>query len=592
MRTMAHRGAADRADGEMRAGPTARPGPEQAVRRLERGPAGAGASVREAGSGPAGLAWRMLDAAPVCLLAVEAKTGRVALANRRARALVAAIAGTEAVEVEGRPMAELLPWPAGDDLGARLRATAETGESRRGPDLERVRLAESGEETAWSCELAPLDAERADGGTRLVLVTLADVTRERCERARQAQAVFAAELRAERLEAILDHAGDAVVVRDSGGQVVAYNRAALDFATNRAMVEHARARGRRVEPIWTLTHADGTPVQELEEPSWRAMLTGAPVASSQLSLVREGGALTAILVQATPLRDEAGEITGAVTAFQDITAMKELERQKDEFLSVASHELRQPLTVIQGQAQMLKRHLRRMGAATADGRVAQSGEALKNLADGVESQTLRLNLLVSDLLDMSRIQAGQLRLDPERGALLPLVRRLVELQRQATLDHELTLVEELPPGVPDLEGVWDLRRIEQILMNLLSNAVKYSPEGGEVRVEVGVLPAGEARGHGGRSRRGRVGRSDALLAHVVIRDRGIGIPPDALRHLFERFYRASNTAGIQGTGLGLFICRQLARAHGGDLWAESGGIGEGSAFHLTLPLAEGDVGEE
>jgi signal transduction histidine kinase len=157
----------------------------------------------------------------------------------------------------------------------------------------------------------------------------------------------------------------------------------------------------------------------------------------------------------------------------------------------------------------------------------------------------------------------------------------VEQQRTADPHHHFRLDVEAPAALRDLEGYWDSRRIEQILMNLLSNAVKYSPAGTEVRVRVSVLPEGYIPAQRQASRPRRVAGPAALVA---ISDEGIGMAEDALTRLFDRFYRAPNATGIPGTGLGLYICRQLAWAHQGDLWAESAGIERGSTFRLVLPL--------
>ncbi len=307
------------------------------------------------------------------------------------------------------------------------------------------------------------------------------------------------------------------------------------------------------------------------------MLTGTSLLSDHLTVRREDGRLTPVLIHATPLRDEIGTISGAVVAFQDISIVKEEERLKDEFTSVASHELRQPITVIHGHAQRLKRLLRRL---TRDDQALFDPEALHKLADSMESQTTRLDRLVSDLLDMSRIQAGHLRLNPTRMSLTELVTQLVEIEREVAVDHQFALENNAPAPFTELEGTWDQSRIEQILTNLLRNAVKYSPDGGEVRVTLDVLQRGARVGATGRGRK----RLTTLSAHVAIKDEGIGIPPGGLQHIFERFYRAPNTSDIQGTGLGLYICQQLAVAHHGILWAESRGLGHGSTFHLVVPL--------
>ena len=519
------------------------------------------------------LAPQMIEYAPACMVALDPERLRVLLANRAARRLYARLSGGSGGLALGEVPAEALPWLEERGVLEQLRIVARTGEPMLELALEVDRAPGIDSPTCWSYDIVPLGEPREPAAQVLLVVN--DRTEERRERQRAEQMAFSAQLYAEKLEAVIEQISEAVMVVDRGGQLLAYNRAALSFAANREAVERARSRGLRVDPEWDLASPDGAPLAEIERPAWRAMLTGAAVTGTQL-IIRHDGAETPLLAHAAPLRDESGAITSAVVAFQDISAFKELERLKDEFISVASHELRQPLTVINGQAQLLKRHLRKMALVEA------SGDTLRQLAEGVEAQAARLNLLVSDLLDMSRIQADQLTLDPHATKLLPMLERLITQQRASSLDHDIRLECDPTARAGELIGRWDERRIEQIVMNLLNNAIKYSPSGGAVTVGVTLRP----HGYTPETRLpGRPRRVAGPAAHVAISDHGIGIPPEAQKRLFERFYRARNTDGIQGTGLGLFICRQLAWAHGGDLWAESDGEGQGSAFHLVLPLA-------
>jgi signal transduction histidine kinase len=404
-----------------------------------------------------------------------------------------------------------------------------------------------------------------------------DASHLMAEKRRAEAATFAAQQRTEMLENIFEQIAEGVVVRNRDGQVMVYNREALRLAQNKSAVEQGRTHGQRVPPEWEFLDSAGKSIPRPELPEWRVMLTGTSYLSDNLLLSTDDNTTAPVLIYAAPLRDEAGDICGAVVAFQDISIVKEEERLKDELTSVASHELRQPITVIQGHAQRLKRLLRRL---TGDDQVIIDPESLRTLADSMESQTSRLDRLVSDLLDMSRIQSGHLRLNPQSMSLTQLVQQLVESELAVTSEHQFVIQNNAPAEHGALDGSWDRGRIEQILSNLLHNAVKYSPAGGEIRVALDALPRGTrvgTRGHGKR-------RLATDCAHVAVSDKGIGIPPGGLQHLFERFYRAANTSDIQGTGLGLYICQQLAAAHHGMLWAESRGLGHGSTFHLVLPL--------
>lgn len=216
--------------------------------------------------------------------------------------------------------------------------------------------------------------------------------------------------------------------------------------------------------------------------------------------------------------------------------------------------------MIRGQAQLLQRQLQRH---MKQGEIPPGLLHIMESMESVEVQTARLNDLVNDLLDVSRLQSGKLTLQRAAVPLKPLITKVVQHWEPTSDRHTLVLETDLP--TEGVTGHWDARRVEQILNNLIGNALKYSPEGGQVRVQV---RADEQR----------------RQVYISIRDEGLGIPPEALPHLFERFYRAGNVSSIGGTGLGLYISRQLAVVHGGDLWAESAGVTKGSTFTLCLPF--------
>jgi PAS domain S-box-containing protein len=246
-----------------------------------------------------------------------------------------------------------------------------------------------------------------------------------------------------------------------------------------------------------------------------------------------------------PLRDETGAVIGITCAALDVTERRALERLQQEFISLVSHELRNPLASIKGYAQL----------------VARRGEYSDRAIRSIIQQTDHLDRLISDLLDSSRAAAGRLELRRRRVSLRDVLEAAVERIEAQTDSHTV----RLDVTADDLSGLWDAQRLDQVFTNLLSNAVKYSPEGGEIVVHA------ERRDH------------EAL---VSIRDQGVGIAPEQLSRLFDRFYRVSATAGgVHGLGIGLYVARELIEAHGGRLWAESPGPGRGSTFLLTLPLA-------
>ena len=260
-------------------------------------------------------------------------------------------------------------------------------------------------------------------------------------------------------------------------------------------------------------------------------------------------------------------IIGRVWSFRDVTQQARVQQERerllhdaqeairvrDDFLSIASHELKTPLTPLKLHLQVLKKHV-------ATGQSVPPQHLEKALA-----QVGRLSSLISDLLDTSRIQAGRLDLKHEPVPLGELTREVLSDLRAASPHHTLTCEE--PQQALVILG--DRGRLAQVLTNLLENALKYSPMGGTIRVTL---------------------ERDGTQALVSVADEGIGIPPDQRLQLFERFFRARNApiSGFGGLGLGLYICRDIVEHHGGRIWVESE-VGRGSTFHFTVPLASGEL---
>jgi len=226
-----------------------------------------------------------------------------------------------------------------------------------------------------------------------------------------------------------------------------------------------------------------------------------------------------------------------------------VERLKDELVSIASHDIQTPLGVIRGQAQILRRAVQRGVLAPDDVNLA---------ASMIIGQSDRLNGLLNRLLDFSRIEAGRLELQLAPTDLRLLIDRVVQGVQSTTDRHRLHVY-----GPEQLEGVWDEQRLAQIVENLLNNAVKFSPRGGDIIV--------------------RLSMAEADSVTFSVQDLGVGLTATALKHLFERHYRARATRRMQGTGLGLYICDGVVSAHGGRIWAESLGRNRGSTFWVILP---------
>lgn len=256
-------------------------------------------------------------------------------------------------------------------------------------------------------------------------------------------------------------------------------------------------------------------------------------------------------------------------AQEAVRVQKELDYLKDLFVSIAGHELRTPLTAVQGFAQMLQRSLLRQ-PEPLDPAAHQEAQA-KNLhyLDTITRQTNRMNGLIIQLLDFSKMQNGQFELT-ESGPvnLAELAQHVIEQQRTLEPDRRLDLSLEENPVI--IRG--DRDRLEQVLHNLISNACKYSPEGAPVSLELRTASAAE--GH-------------PTEAIIIVKDLGHGISPEDQPHIFDRFYRVRNreTARTGGLGLGLFISHEIVEQHHGRMWLESQ-PGQGSTFYIALPLAK------
>jgi len=233
-----------------------------------------------------------------------------------------------------------------------------------------------------------------------------------------------------------------------------------------------------------------------------------------------------------------------------VAALKELDRMKTELLSTVSHELRTPLGSIKGYATTLLTHGSKL-----------KKDEQREFLEIIDSEADRLRELIENLLDLSRLEAGVLRIDKEPARLESIARDVSRKVQLSTPNHQVVL--EWPVEDPLVSA--DARRIYQVVQNLLTNAVKYSPDGGCVSLSA------------------RCERRDLV---VSVADQGLGMPTTELDKIFDRFHRVHSEMSrvISGTGLGLAICKGLVEAHGGRIWAESEGEGKGSTFNFTLPL--------
>lgn len=381
---------------------------------------------------------------------------------------------------------------------------------------------------------------------------------ELLQAAQEAERIRAAEL--ERLRQVLDQLPEGVLIADRDGRFLLFNAAALAIAGRPPGDEPPDVDLERYA-VFGVRHLDGSLYRADELPTARSLLHGEIVRGEQLLVPRRaGGELLPLLASSAPLRDVTGAITGAVTIYQDITAIKDLERRKDEFLATISHDLKTPLTSIKGLAQLLLRQATRTGTIPA--------ERLLSALASMDGSVAQMAAMIDELLDLSRLQMGRsLELEYEPVDLIALAREAVDLAQRSAESHRIVLQTD----ETELVGDWDRSRLQRVLANLLSNATKYSPEGGEVELRLAL----DADGGGS--------------ARLTIRDEGVGIPSQDLPHIFERFYRGANTRGqAAGMGIGLAGARQIVEQHGGTITIASV-EDAGTTVTVVLPLSARDA---
>jgi two-component system, LuxR family, sensor kinase FixL len=353
---------------------------------------------------------------------------------------------------------------------------------------------------------------------------------------------------------LLESVPDGMVIADRHGVIVYANRTADQL--------FGWERGELVgQPVEVLLPARFRATHQLDRAAYHGAPGTRPMGLGiELAGLRKDGKEFAAEISLAPLT-LGGEVH-VVAAVRDVTERKKLEeraqlyrkaqeevRDRDEFLSIASHELRTPVTALQLQLQLIQR------AASRPGGVLPEAVAAK--LSGLERQTRRIGVLVNELLDVSRVRLGRLELHREAVELTALVRETVSQLAPEGARAGSTL-EIVAPG--PVEGQWDPLRLEQVLTNLLSNAFKFGM-GKPITITV---------------------RGDVQRAMLGVKDDGMGIAPADQQRIFDRFERAVPTSRYGGLGLGLYIARELVEAHGGDISLVSA-PGAGTTFTITLP---------
>ena len=378
-------------------------------------------------------------------------------------------------------------------------------------------------------------------GIEAIVWNFRDVT----ERKEMEQAVARAK---EQLEVILRNVADGIMMVDANDRLIYANDTIVRWnglPSLTALLSAEQENRWHKHDDFTVWDEWGRPVPPDERPTPFA-LQGKPAHALLQYRVKATGKVYWNLIRAQPIFNDRGQVEFVIIVYTDLTEQKELEQRKDHFISMASHELKTPLTVLRVYTQLL------LDKCKAEGRQ----DVVPHLSK-MNDQITKLTNLVVDLLDISKMQAGQIDMTREAVDMQTLAREIVESLRPTT-GHRL-LIEGEAPGT--ITG--DRERLGQVLIILLNNAIKYSPQADTVVV--------------------RLSRTTETLT-VAVQDFGIGIGQEHQAKLFQRFYRvlSKQDKTFPGMGIGLYIAHEIIQRHGGKMWVESA-EGSGSTFFFALP---------
>jgi PAS domain S-box-containing protein len=407
-------------------------------------------------------------------------------------------------------------------------------------------------------------ARLGNAESRKVAIVFNNIT----ERARAAEALLQSE---QRFRALFDSGPVAMYSCDTSGVILEFNRCAVKLWGREPRPDDVDERCCGVSKVY---HPDGSLLTAAQNPMIAVLKGKMPQANDVEAVIeRPDGSRITVIANIVPLKDGQGRIIGAINCFYDITERSRLERQtqdqaqaladlhrrKDEFLAMLSHELRNPLAPLTSAVELLRR-------------LEHQNPEYSQAFEVIERQVGQMKHLIGDLLEVSRITSGNVRLRKEPV----LVGDIVEMALETTQPllsrrrHQLTV--SLPPHPVWLDA--DATRLEQVLVNLLNNAAKYTDEGGRLWLSV------EQQGDPGSAAGG-------ALAVITVRDTGMGIAAELLPHVFDLFTQAERAIDRSqgGMGIGLSLVRQLVELHGGTVEARSI-LGQGSEFTVRLPVSQ------
>lgn len=347
----------------------------------------------------------------------------------------------------------------------------------------------------------------------------------------------------ERLSQILETMAEGVVITDLSGKITYANPMAQKIMGLKQSPEDEL---HYVLPGWDILWVNGQKLPLEHYPVNKAMSSGLPVYDYEISVKPTEGERFYISINAAPIKDAQGNIVAGIGTFMDVTNRRKAIQQKDDFISVASHELRTPVTSLKASLQLLDRLKDKPDAAMIPKLILQANKSMN-----------KMSVLIEDLLNATDMTEGQLHLKKSWFKVYDLIQ---DCCHDMTSNSQFTIS---IIGDTDISIFADEHKIEQVIINFISNATKYAPDSKEIIISFA--------------------KSDSDLK-ISVTDQGSGIPSAKLPYLFDRYYRVESSGSqYSGLGLGLYICSQIIYKHGGQIGADSE-IGKGSTFWFTLPL--------
>lgn len=347
-----------------------------------------------------------------------------------------------------------------------------------------------------------------------------------------------------RLQAIVQQLPVGIVITDSLGRVVQTNKKVEEILGKKIPLGLLIDKD---EPLIKNNIKLETKSRIHQSPLRQALSSGKSIVGREYSIKREDGKEITLNVSASAILNRKGKIFAAATIIDDITAQKEIEKRKDDFINIASHELKTPLTSMKLYLELLQPLIKTQGLKES------------KLIKGIKYQISRLQKLVNDLLDVSRLQTGKLAFEKKEFDLNRFINETVKDLQTANKNKRIQYVNQKP-----IKIYADKIRIYQVLTNLINNALKYSPENTKIIVK---------------------SKKENDLVKVSVQDFGIGISKVQRKKIFDKLYQVkqNSKSSLLGFGMGLYISKEIIRRHHGNIWVESE-KGKGSTFYFTLPL--------